>query len=816
LNFEALFDASPNALTVIDRELRYVAANPAYLRATNRRLEDLLGRRIIDVFPHDPTDPNNESAVRLRESFERVLETGEPDVLALIPYRIRVGSGPDARDEEFVWSATHTPVMGDDGKVAFILQHTMNVTELQRVRREANVPAVQMEAAILDRAEVVEERNVALAGTLRQLRHIFDQAPVFMCYLRGPDLIVELANAAYHRLVGRRDIVGKPLAEVLPELEGQRYLGLLANVLRGGEAFVGRAMQVGLRRAPDAELEDLFVDFVYQPVLGDDGRTVGVFVLGSDVTAQKRAEDEIRQLAKVLDASRDFVGIADLESRPIFVNEAGLRLVGLADRAAADRTRVAEYFVERERERVRSEVLPAAIRDGYWEGELHFRSFQTGEEIPVLYTVFPLRDAAGAVAALATITRDLRAQKSAEREKALLLSNEQAARAQAEDANRVKDEFLAMVSHELRTPLTAMLGWLHLLHGGDLDPEQRARAWETIERNAKAQAQLIDDLLDVSRIMSQKLTLEPTPTSLATVISAAAETLRPSAVKKDIRLEVTVDASSVVVGDPYRLQQVVWNLLSNAVKFTPNGGRVSVSTRAEEDTYVIDVRDTGAGIAPEFLPHVFERFRQADGGTRRRLGGLGLGLSIVRYLVEAHGGQVDAFSDGLGLGSCFSVRLPRADKLPVMLRDSLPPLPDDDGDQVAPLALRGARVLIVEDEDDTREYVVALLRRSGAEVTGARSAAEAFAEVAKGTFDVLLLDIAMPNEDGYSLLGRIRSLPPARGGRTHAVALTAFARAEDRARALRAGFQNHVAKPVRPSELFAVLAAVVGATKQAS
>jgi CheY-like chemotaxis protein len=292
--------------------------------------------------------------------------------------------------------------------------------------------------------------------------------------------------------------------------------------------------------------------------------------------------------------------------------------------------------------------------------------------------------------------------------------------------------------------------------------------------------------------------------------------VRLPAVGKDIRLEVVVDAGCVVLGDPYRLQQVVWNLLSNAVKFTPNGGRVSVSTRAEEDSYVIDVRDTGAGIAPEFLPHVFERFRQAEGGTQRRLGGLGLGLAIVRHLVDAHGGQVAAFSDGLGHGSCFSVRLPRADRLPASVGGPLEPLRADDGDQDVPAALRGARVLIVEDEDDTREYVAALLRRGGAEVTGARSAVEAFAEVAKGSFDVLLLDIAMPNEDGYSLLRRIRSLPPARGGRTHAVALTAFARAEDRARALRAGFQNHVAKPVRPNELFAVLAAVVDATKQAS
>jgi len=390
----------------------------------------------------------------------------------------------------------------------------------------------------------------------------------------------------------------------------------------------------------------------------------------------------------------------------------------------------------------------------------------------------------------------------AEEERAESLRKERLARAEAEEANRQKDEFLAAVSHELRTPLTAILGWLHLLRNNLLTPEKRARAIETIARNAQVQARLIEDLLDVGRIVSGKLTLEFEASDLARVASAAVEGVRPLAEAKGVTLTLELPSRACVVsGDPKRLQQVVWNLLSNAVKFTPASGRVAVSVARRGGEVEVRVADTGIGMAPEFLPQVFERFRQAEGGTTRKMGGLGLGLSIVQHLVVAHGGQVTASSPGLGQGALFVVRLP------ALAQDEASPQQQDEAPQTSVPGpwLDGMHILLVDDDDDTRECLRALLERAHAHVFEARNAREALECLRELHPDVLVSDIAMSGVDGNTLIRRVRSLSPAAGGSTPAIALTGYARSQDREASMLAGFQRHVAKPVEPEQLLAAL-----------
>ncbi len=397
---------------------------------------------------------------------------------------------------------------------------------------------------------------------------------------------------------------------------------------------------------------------------------------------------------------------------------------------------------------------------------------------------------------------DITDRKAAEAELQRALACERDARREAEEANRTKDEFLASVSHELRSPLNAILGWAVMLRSGvAIDADTQRRALETIERGARAQRQLIDDLLDLARITSGKLRLDVQAVELIPVIEAAVDAVRPTADAKQIRLRVILDpAATPVSGDPDRLQQIVWNLLSNAIKFTGKGGEVQVTLERVNSHVEIVVSDSGAGIAPELVPHVFERFRQGPGG--RRAGGLGLGLAIVRELVELHGGSVHAASEGIGQGACFTVRLPlRAVRVEAPEPSQAATLQATD----AP-TLHGVRVLAVDDEPETREVLRAMFETAGADVKVVASARHALEALKAERWDVLVSDIEMPDRDGYGLIREVRKMDAVRGLPLPAVALTAYARTHDRIRAITAGFDIHVAKPVEPVELLTVVA----------
>jgi PAS domain S-box-containing protein len=402
--------------------------------------------------------------------------------------------------------------------------------------------------------------------------------------------------------------------------------------------------------------------------------------------------------------------------------------------------------------------------------------------------------------------RDITARKRGEEERKLLLESAQAAGAEADVANRIKNEFLATLSHELRTPLTSILGWSHLLAKGKLDEKESKRAIETIVRNAQAQQQLIEELLDISRIITGKLRLDVGPVELGPMIEAIVDSVRPAADARNIQLETALDPlAPSISGDADRLQQVIWNLLSNAIKFTPRGGNVLALLERSDSNLEITICDTGQGIAPGLLPHVFERFRQSDSSSSRSHGGLGLGLAIVRQLVELHGGTVSADSPGEGGGSTFKIKLPLrsarqepGDKVKNTIASKVLTKPGP--------SLDGFQILVVDDERDSRELVAAVLMLSGAEVVSVSSASEALKELALRRFAVLVSDIGMAEMDGYALITQVRQLPAERGGNIPAAALTAYAGVEDQKRALSAGYQIHIPKPVAPSDLTTAVA----------
>ncbi|HWW74593.1 MAG TPA: PAS domain-containing protein [Pyrinomonadaceae bacterium] len=553
------------------------------------------------------------------------------------------------------------------------------------------------------------------------------------------------------------------------------------------------------------------------PVHGPGGEKLGAVVVMRDFTERKEAQEALRQESSLLHALMDNIPDA------IYFKDSGGRFVRVNRHAPYRGNKNPEevvgktdfdFFAEAHA-RAAYEDEQRIVRTGQPLVDKEEREvYPDGSTTWLSTTKVPVFDGEGRVTGIVGISRDITERKRA-LEAGIELAREQAARAEAERANRLKDEFLATLSHELRTPLTAILGWARMLSDGFVREEMRADALGIIYRNARSQAQLIDDLLDVSRIITGKLRIEVRPVDLAPVVEAAVAVVRPAASAKRVQLQTVFEpGTGLIAGDPERLQQVVWNLLSNAVKFTPNGGRVQVRLGRINSRVEVAVSDTGAGIAPEFLPHVFDRFRQADMGTTRRHGGLGLGLAIVRHLVELHGGAVAAESAGEGLGTTFRVSLPVMVPTEADLAAAggvAAPSQFGAGEAGSALpALDGVKVLAVDDEPHGRALIMEVLRRCGAEVVTVSSAREALEVLQAWRPHVLLSDIGMPGIDGYMLIRRVRELPEEQGGRTPAAALTAYAGAEDRARSLSSGYQLHVAKPVEPAELAAVVASLAG------
>jgi PAS domain S-box-containing protein len=603
---------------------------------------------------------------------------------------------------------------------------------------------------------------------------------------------------------------------------------------------VGRPLRTSLQRGETVTNEEIelhardghriFINANSAPILDSKGRIVAAVVVFEDVTESKRAQEALRtseeRFRVIVNQATAGIALTDLTGQFLLVNQRFCDIVGYP---------MAEVLHKRKQDITHPDDLPhhtelfqRLVTQGQ-EFVIDKRYIRKdGSEVWVSNNVAATRDSFGKPENVIAIVLDISDRKRAEVERAALLAREQEARVEAEAANRIKDEFLAVLSHELRSPLNPILGWSRLLQSRKFSEVKTAEALATIERNAKLQAELIEDLLDVSRILQGKISLNVSPIHLTSTIQAAMETVRLAAQAKAIQIQTHFEANvGSVAGDASRLQQVLWNLLSNAVKFTPPGGRVEVRLSTYDDLkdspqnpdYIeidkksnnpkskiqnpkskyaqITVSDTGKGISPDFLPHVFDYFRQADSTTTRKFGGLGLGLAIVRHLVELHGGTVQADSPGEGQGATFTVRLPLLLSRPQTEQDTNQSEPSWD--------LNGVEILVVDDEADTREFVAFLLQQYGARVRAVSSAGEALTALNQSVPDVLLSDIGMPGVDGYMLMQQVRSLPPEQGGQIRAIALTAYAGEIDYQQAIAAGFQSHVSKPVEPADLVAVI-----------
>src|SRR5438128_2253775 len=622
--------------------------------------------------------------------------------------------------------------------------------------------------------------------------------PVFVCDLRGK--ILE-ANAAVSQLLGlRRDeVLEQSVSRFLSAPEAQEFVAAVREV-------VDRGVTRNLPLNPGSASGEVIPTALNASALRDgEGHAIGVIGILRDMRELDKARAYAESLIK---NAPDPVFVSDLRGKILQANDAVFDLLGFRPDEVIEQSLSRIISAEETREFI------AALREVVERGvtrnvRLNPRS-ASGEVIPTTLNASALRDPDGMLIGAIGILRDMRAYE-------IVVRDLEESRRKLDEANRAKDEFLATLSHELRTPLNAILGWVGLLRSGTLDAASASRGPEVIERNSRLLAQLIEDLLDVSRIVTGKLRLEARSVDLVSVIVAAMEAVQTAAEAKGIRLETSLDAAlGPISADPNRLQQVVWNLLTNAIKFTATGGRVDIRLERAGSTARITVSDTGQGIRPELLPFVFDRFRQGETSMGRRYGGLGLGLAIVRHIVELHGGVVRAESAGESRGAIFMVDLPVAPTV----SGEVAPVParhrDDSEADVRPVSLRGVRVLVVDDEADARELMRMILRSSGADVMAAACAEEALEQVEQWHPDILVSDIGLPGDDGYVLIQKLRQRQGDYGRSMPALAVTAYARAEDRTRALSAGFQLHVAKPLEPADFVAAIARLVSKDRGAA
>ncbi|OUL19226.1 hybrid sensor histidine kinase/response regulator [Nostoc sp. T09] len=510
---------------------------------------------------------------------------------------------------------------------------------------------------------------------------------------------------------------------------------------------------------------------------------------------RQRAEQILRQtddmLRAVVNASPIAIITLHVDGRVMTWNPAAQEIYGWDAKEIIDRRLP---LVSEDEQEIFERTFQRALHNETVNNLEIQQHHKKGAVVDISLSLAPVYDAQNQPYAVVMTAVDITTRKQIEAERISLLKREQTARANAEAASRLKDEFLAVLSHELRTPLNAILGWIRLLRKGHLDQATVNRALEVIDRNTTFQVQMIEDLLDLSRIIQGKLKWEIHPVNLLSVVEATAETLRPAAEAKSVKVQFVLDRNlGMIPGNANRLQQICWNLLSNAIKFTPKGGQVIVRLQKVDSYAQLQVADTGIGISADFLPHVFEYFRQADASTTRSTGGLGLGLAVSRYLVEMHGGTLEVTSPGEGQGATFTVMLPfRSAQMQI---EPTPAPLDFTGE------LRGIKAIVIDDQTDSRELIAFVLEQQGAEVISAGSASEALEKLAQYKPDILITDISMPDEDGYTLLEKVRTLLQKQGANLPALAITAYARAEDQQQAISAGFQQHLAKPIDPSEL---------------
>ncbi|WP_437675612.1 PAS domain-containing protein [Sorangium sp. So ce131] len=787
----ALLTQAPAPLCLLKgADLVFQLANPLFCQVVGR--DDLVGKPLIEAVPEL-------RGQALQTQLEAVMASGKPSVANELPVRIAHWTGEMV---ERLYNVLCKPVRDVNGALEGVLVTAFDVTDQIEARRKAERLALELQQSVAQRLRAEQ----ALRVNEERFRKALRGSPV-MVFNQDRNLRYTWMHNAFGK--SEREVLGKTDAEVLEDPEAARTLERIKReVLASG---VGQRREIALHAGGRAQHLDLSIE----PLTDDGGEIVGITCTAADITERKSIEQALRaseaRFRTVQEASpdgfmilrsvRDASGsIADFEW--VYVNPATGPIVGGRGK-------------DLEGKRLSQEMPGSALAGAF---ATYTRVVETGEaarvEIACAHEGAPQIFRAIAVAlgdGVGISFHDITEQKRSEAERAQLLDQEQRARQHAEQLNRLKDEFLATVSHELRTPLQSILGWARILRTGDVDAESLDRGLVTIERNAKAQSQLIEDVLDASTIIAGKLQLRTDPVDVRQVLATALDLVRPAALAKGVSVNAwVVDDVGIFLGDADRLQQIVWNLLTNAVKFTPSGGHVRVGARRVDALLEVEVEDDGEGIPKSFLPFLFERFRQADGGMTRAHGGLGLGLAIVRHLAEAQGGTVHADSEGDGKGARFRVRLPiRAEAQPAAASPQRRSSDAPTGS--ARRVLEGIRVLVVDDETDARELLGIIFVRAGAIVREAASASAAIEALRAGEFDVLVSDIGMPGEDGYAMIRRLRAMgPEVPASGIPALALTAYTRMEDRRQAIASGFQMHLAKPIEPNSLVTAVAHLVG------
>ncbi len=832
-----IVDSTGDVIYAKDSNGRMRFANPAALKLIGKPLDQVLGKTDAEFLD------DKDAGLAIMVNDRRIMETGQPEDLE---ERITLADGNAS-----IWLSRKAPWRDPAGRVIGLIGISRDITAMKResdqLTRLYSIAAALSETLTPgDVARVAVRQGIALfgatAGSLALVKE--DGKSLEMCGSSGYpqeviaqwdrftiDTPIPLARAVRsgepvfiaspeERLAMFPNVAAElkthsefQSAACIPLIIGGRTVGSLVFSFQHTGAFTAhqREMLASLARHCAQALDRARLFEAEQRARAEAQRAEA-----DTRELVDRFERQSRLFERIASSTPDFIYVFDLQGRFLYANRRLLEVWGITADQALGKSLYELGYPDWHAAMHLRELAQVLETKQPIRGEVPFTG---GSGISGVYEYIftPVLDPEGNVEAVAGTTRDVSQRKRAEAEREKLLAGEKAARAEADRSSRMKDEFLATLSHELRTPLNAILGWATILSTSTPDQEELRDGLETIQRNARAQTQIIEDLLDMSRIVNGKVRLEVQPTDLAAVLSAAMDTVRPAAQAKGVKLRSVLDPrAGPVSGDAGRLQQVFWNLLNNAVKFTPRGGQVQVLLECVDSHVQVSVADTGEGISADFLPNVFDRFRQADASTTRRHGGLGLGLAIVKQLVELHGGTVRVKSPGPGQGSTFIVMLPLTVLHPEVEPDVLnrrhpratmldASLPDLD-----PRRLTGVNVVIVDDELDARALVTRLLERCGAAVRTASTAEEVMGLIAEKKPDVLVSDIGMPREDGYALIRRIRSLAPDHGGNIPALALTAYARTEDRIKAVQAGFQTHVAKPVEPAELITMVASLAG------
>lgn len=787
LNFQHLFENLPGSYIVLSPELKIIAVTDEYLKSTFRKTEDLIGQNIFEVFTNNPDDIEHSKEVR--NSLEKVLQTGEPDELPVQKYDVERPIDLGGGFEERYWSLKTFPGFDEGGNVAYVVHHVEDIT--RRIKNEQILLESKDRYHLISRAT-----NDAIWDWNLETDQVWWNEGVKTIFGYAENEIENTSKWWYEHIHSSdRDRVIDGIHEVIDKGEenwSDEYRFLKAD---GGFKYV----------------------FDRGFVLHRHGRPVRMLGAMQDITTRKKAVAENlksqERLQIVLETSKLGLWYCDLPFDVLNWSDTTKEHFWFEPDDVINIDLFYERLHPEDREPTRK-AIDSSIED-QTQYDIEYRTVNpvTGKIKWIRAIGRGFYDESNNPQRFDGITIDVTDNKLIETERESLLWREKNARAEAETANRLKDEFLATLSHELRTPLTSILGWSRMLATDQLKGEQLKRAISAIERNAKSQSQLIEDILDVSRIISGKMRLTVRPVDLTEVIESAIDSVRPAADAKEIKIQRVLDSEvGLISGDSDRLQQIIWNLLSNAIKFTPKDGRVQIKLERVNSHVEVTVSDDGSGIDEETLPHIFERFRQSDSSSTRTYGGLGLGLAIVRHLVEQHGGVVNAASDGIGRGAVFTISFPlsvaRSD-LKTQNEERIYQTFDDTVEFSCPPELNNLRILVVDDEADTRALLSSIFESCNANIKGVASVDEAIAALENEKFDILISDIGMPNKSGYDLMEKLRKFPPQQNGTIPAVALTAYAGVEDRMRTLSAGFQMHIPKPIEPAKLIMIITSLM-------